>query len=70
MADQVELGNGPEDSTVTDFNTYEDYFDSQITPMVLFIWKSCLLDPGQGIGSTIGRTWLQRFWRTFEERGV
>jgi len=51
MADQVELGNG---STVTEFNTYEDYLDRQITPMDLFIWKSCLLDSGQGIGSTIG----------------
>jgi len=32
----IELGNGPGDSTVTEFNTYEDSLDSQITPMDLY----------------------------------
>ncbi|KAI8898890.1 hypothetical protein BC833DRAFT_587930 [Globomyces pollinis-pini] len=36
MADDNELGNGPGDSTVTEFACYEDYLDSQITPIDLY----------------------------------
>ena len=37
MADEVvDISNGPGDTTVTEFATYEDYLDSQITPLDLY----------------------------------
>lgn len=35
MADDAELTNGAADSVI-EYNTYEDYLDSQITPIDLF----------------------------------
>jgi hypothetical protein len=35
MADE-ELANGAGDTAITEFATYEDYLDSQITPVDLF----------------------------------
>jgi hypothetical protein len=41
MADEVELVPGAGDSAVTEFATYEDYLDSQITPIDLFYLEVC-----------------------------
>lgn len=36
MADEIDIGNGTGENGVTEFTTYEDYLDSQITPIDLF----------------------------------
>ena len=41
MAENDELQNGVADSVI-EYNTYEDYLDSQITPIDLFYLEVCI----------------------------
>lgn len=45
MAEEVDAANVG-DSTVTEFATYEDYLDSQITPIDLFYLEVSLFNSG------------------------
>jgi hypothetical protein len=47
MADDIgELGVMAHENTAAEFQTYEDYLDSQITPLDLFYLEVLLLDLG------------------------
>jgi hypothetical protein len=53
MADENEIGPG--DNGMMEFVTYEDYLDSQITPVDLFYLEVRIINPGQGTSATISR---------------
>jgi hypothetical protein len=71
MAEEgAEIVNAAGDGNVTEFRTYEEYLDSQITPIDLFYLEVCDSDTGQGIGKTASGTGIQRQWRAAQKRRI
>lgn len=56
MADENEICSG--DNGMMEFVTYEDYLDSQITPIDLYYLEVRVINPGQRTRTTISRAWL------------